>query len=156
VGSRAVLDAVVKRKILSPRRESNPRTPIDRPVAQSLYRLSYHGSILTAYSGKETPPQVGSGSLWFQPWRKEISAQELLTYTFLILHSSTLASPTVTLSTLIPLILHLLHHFTLNMEAGRSSEALVSYDITSQRRNSEVHEVSLHRCEDSKLALRTF
>jgi hypothetical protein len=31
---RAVLDAVVKRKIPSPRRESNPRTPIVHPVAQ--------------------------------------------------------------------------------------------------------------------------
>jgi hypothetical protein len=40
-GPRAVLDAV-KRKIPSPRRESNPRTPIIQPVAQ-LYRLSYHG-----------------------------------------------------------------------------------------------------------------
>jgi hypothetical protein len=30
VGPRAVLDAVVKRKIPSPRRESNPRTPIVR------------------------------------------------------------------------------------------------------------------------------
>jgi hypothetical protein len=34
IGSRAVLDAVVKRKIPSPRRESNPRTPIVQPVAQ--------------------------------------------------------------------------------------------------------------------------
>jgi hypothetical protein len=34
VGSRAVLDAVMKRKIPSPRRESNPRTPIVQPVAQ--------------------------------------------------------------------------------------------------------------------------
>jgi hypothetical protein len=34
VGSRAVLDAVVKRKIPSPRRESNSRTPIIQPVAQ--------------------------------------------------------------------------------------------------------------------------
>jgi hypothetical protein len=33
VGPRAVLDAVVKRKIPSPRRESNPRTPIIQPVA---------------------------------------------------------------------------------------------------------------------------
>jgi hypothetical protein len=41
VSPRAVLDAVVKRKIPSPRRESNP----DRP-ARSLYRLSYHGSTL--------------------------------------------------------------------------------------------------------------
>jgi hypothetical protein len=32
VGLRAVLDAVVKRKILSTRRESNPRTPIIQTV----------------------------------------------------------------------------------------------------------------------------
>jgi hypothetical protein len=35
VDPRAVLDAVVKRKIPSPGRESNPRTPIVQPVAQS-------------------------------------------------------------------------------------------------------------------------
>jgi hypothetical protein len=34
VSPRVVLDAVVKRKIPSPRRESNPRTPIVQPVAQ--------------------------------------------------------------------------------------------------------------------------
>jgi hypothetical protein len=34
VGPRAVLDAVVKRKIPSPRRKSNHRTPIFNPVAQ--------------------------------------------------------------------------------------------------------------------------
>jgi hypothetical protein len=34
VDPRAFLDAVVKRKIPSPRRESNPRTPIVRPIAQ--------------------------------------------------------------------------------------------------------------------------
>jgi hypothetical protein len=34
VGPRAVLDAVVKRKIPNPCRESNPRTPIVQPVAQ--------------------------------------------------------------------------------------------------------------------------
>jgi hypothetical protein len=34
VGPRAVLDAVVKRKIPSPRRESNPRTPIVQSIAQ--------------------------------------------------------------------------------------------------------------------------
>jgi hypothetical protein len=33
-GPRTVLDAVVKRKILSPRWESNPRTPIIQTVAQ--------------------------------------------------------------------------------------------------------------------------
>jgi hypothetical protein len=34
MGPRAILDAVVKRKITIPRRESNPRTPIVQPVAQ--------------------------------------------------------------------------------------------------------------------------
>jgi hypothetical protein len=34
VGPRAVLDAVVKRKIPSPRRKSNLRTPIVQPIAQ--------------------------------------------------------------------------------------------------------------------------
>jgi hypothetical protein len=34
VGPRAVLDAAVKRKIPSPLRESNPRTPVVQPVAQ--------------------------------------------------------------------------------------------------------------------------
>jgi hypothetical protein len=34
VGPRAVLDALVKRKIPSPRRESNRRTPIVEPIAQ--------------------------------------------------------------------------------------------------------------------------
>jgi hypothetical protein len=33
VGPRAILDAVVKRKIPSTRRESNPRTPIVQPIA---------------------------------------------------------------------------------------------------------------------------
>jgi hypothetical protein len=34
MGPRAVLDAVVKRKIPSPRQESNPKTPIVQTVAQ--------------------------------------------------------------------------------------------------------------------------
>jgi hypothetical protein len=34
VGPRTVLDAVVKRKIPSPRRESKPRTPIVQPVGK--------------------------------------------------------------------------------------------------------------------------
>jgi hypothetical protein len=50
VGPRAVLDTVVKRKIPSPRRESNPRTPIFQHVAQTLYRTSYHGSVYTLYT----------------------------------------------------------------------------------------------------------
>jgi hypothetical protein len=42
VGSKAVLDAVLKRKIPSPCRKSNPRTPIVQPVAQQ-------GTIFRAY-----------------------------------------------------------------------------------------------------------
>jgi hypothetical protein len=38
VGPRAVLDAVVKRKIPRPRRESKSRTPIVQPVAQRCWR----------------------------------------------------------------------------------------------------------------------
>jgi hypothetical protein len=36
VGPRAVLEAVVKRKIPSPRRKSNPRTPIVPPEASDI------------------------------------------------------------------------------------------------------------------------
>jgi hypothetical protein len=38
VGPRAVLDAVMKRKISSPRRELNPRFPIAQPVAERWKR----------------------------------------------------------------------------------------------------------------------
>jgi hypothetical protein len=45
VGPRAVLDAVVKRKIPGPHRKSKPRTPIVQPVAQKnslmLDRMSF-------------------------------------------------------------------------------------------------------------------
>jgi hypothetical protein len=44
VGPGAVLDAVIKRKIPSPRRDSNPKTRIVQPVAWSLYHMSYDGS----------------------------------------------------------------------------------------------------------------
>jgi hypothetical protein len=43
VGPRIVLDAVVKRKIPSPCRESNPRTPIVQPVA--VFGLSNTGIV---------------------------------------------------------------------------------------------------------------
>jgi hypothetical protein len=45
VGPRAILDAVVKRKILSPRRESNPRNLIVQ-LSLALYQLNYHGSLI--------------------------------------------------------------------------------------------------------------
>jgi hypothetical protein len=40
MGLRAGLDTVVKRKIPSPRQESNPRTPIVRPVAQRYTNMA--------------------------------------------------------------------------------------------------------------------
>jgi hypothetical protein len=45
VGPSAVLDAVVKRKIPSPRRESNPRTPIVQSVAQRYTDWAINGSV---------------------------------------------------------------------------------------------------------------
>jgi hypothetical protein len=44
MGPRAVLDAVVKKKIPSSRRESNSRTPIVQPVAQRY--TDYYYSIV--------------------------------------------------------------------------------------------------------------
>jgi hypothetical protein len=51
VGTRAVLDAVVKREISIPRRYSNPRTPIIQSIVSSLYRLRNHSS--SGHSGEE-------------------------------------------------------------------------------------------------------
>jgi hypothetical protein len=42
VSPRAVLDAVMKRRIPSPSRESKPKSPLVQLVDQSLYVLSYH------------------------------------------------------------------------------------------------------------------
>jgi len=41
VGPRAALDVVVKKKISSPRRESNPRTPIVQRYTTELSRSLY-------------------------------------------------------------------------------------------------------------------
>jgi hypothetical protein len=61
VGPRAVLDAVVKRKIPSSRRELNSRTQFVQPVAKSQYRLSYHGSLKTQ-KGKNIKPEIFKSS----------------------------------------------------------------------------------------------
>jgi hypothetical protein len=52
VGPRAVLDAVMKRKIPSPRQESNPRTPIVQPVAQSYTDWAITALIWTEVFGE--------------------------------------------------------------------------------------------------------
>jgi hypothetical protein len=49
VGPRALLDTVMKRKIPSPGRESNPRTPIVQPIAQRYNfskRALLHGVVV--------------------------------------------------------------------------------------------------------------
>jgi hypothetical protein len=51
VGSETVLDAVVKRKIPSPHRESNSRTPIFQPVAQR-YTTELSWLLLRFVSGR--------------------------------------------------------------------------------------------------------
>jgi hypothetical protein len=70
MGLRAVLVAVAKRKIPSPRRESNPRTPIVQPVAQRytdwaitalLYSFALHGARFLSYV---SPFVVDKVSLW--------------------------------------------------------------------------------------------
>jgi hypothetical protein len=51
MGPRATLDAVVKREIPSPRRESNPRTPIVQPVAQ---RYTDYNNKYNSYTTMDT------------------------------------------------------------------------------------------------------
>jgi hypothetical protein len=50
VGPRAVLDAVVKRKIPSLHWESNPRTPIIQPIAQSCTNCAITSEFLICSS----------------------------------------------------------------------------------------------------------
>jgi hypothetical protein len=58
VGPRAVLDAVVERKIPSPRRESKPRTLIVQPIAQryttELSQLWIYAYFLYVVSSADT------------------------------------------------------------------------------------------------------
>jgi hypothetical protein len=80
VGPRDVLDAVVKRKITSPRRESNSRTPIVQPLAQrytdrAITAARTKGSELTpldAYSGCVLILHIASLRERFK-WRKAIT-----------------------------------------------------------------------------------
>jgi hypothetical protein len=53
VGPRTVLDAVMKKKIPSPRWQSNPRTPIVQPVAQR-----YTGWAMTAFNAMFISKQI--------------------------------------------------------------------------------------------------
>jgi hypothetical protein len=53
VGPRAVLDAVVKRKIPSPHREWNPRTPIVQPAAQRYTDWAIAALVTIDYAQKK-------------------------------------------------------------------------------------------------------
>jgi hypothetical protein len=57
-GPRAVLDALMKRKIPSPHRESNPRTPIVQSVAQRYYRTIQNTTLFAYCDGKKLAPAV--------------------------------------------------------------------------------------------------
>jgi hypothetical protein len=55
VGPRAILDAVVKRNIPSPRRESNPRTPIVQPVAKLYTKIDFNIIFISTALGPTQP-----------------------------------------------------------------------------------------------------
>jgi hypothetical protein len=61
VGSGAVLDAVVNRKIPRPRRESNPRTPIERTVKVLEIYVDFHIPKVTIF---DVSISLGTVVLW--------------------------------------------------------------------------------------------
>jgi hypothetical protein len=74
MGPRAVLDAAVKRKIPNPSRESNPRTPIVRPVAQQ-YRST---SLTTQREQHQLLEQIViADETWVQHYGPESKAQSM-------------------------------------------------------------------------------
>jgi hypothetical protein len=83
VGPRAVLDAVVKRKIPGPRRQSNPRTTIVQPVAQRL-KIKMNDNFISAIkyqhdSKNDTDIRKFSGS-FKSSQSKTIMFKKILTY----------------------------------------------------------------------------
>jgi hypothetical protein len=74
VGPRDVLNAVVKRKIPNPRRESNPRTPIVREQLKIRIRcgsqkpegVSVSGRIMSKYILQKQDVTVGIGLNWLR------------------------------------------------------------------------------------------
>jgi hypothetical protein len=62
-GPEPFLNAVVKRKIPSPRRESHPRTPIVQPVAQRYTDWA----IASRFAMLFTPPYKTSGFIYWLP-----------------------------------------------------------------------------------------
>jgi hypothetical protein len=59
VGLRAVLNKVVKRKIPSPRRESNPRTPIVQPYVARMQEVRNSFKILVGRSEQKRQRDIG-------------------------------------------------------------------------------------------------
>jgi hypothetical protein len=76
VGPRAILNAVVKRKIPSPHRESNPRTPIVQPVAQGYtdWGITVPNSVITFINNSSNYRTVWSlCSHIIVNWKKQLS-----------------------------------------------------------------------------------
>jgi hypothetical protein len=121
VGPRAVLDVVVKRKIPSPHRESNHRTPIVQPVAQRntdwaitalvppppMYSLFYTHDAILKYTKKLVRKcQVNQGTKlldvgltlslllsYLFPIFYGVKTQKTSIYTFIAMKTSNLAYP---------------------------------------------------------------
>jgi hypothetical protein len=78
VGPRAVLDVVVKRKIPSPRRKSNPRTPIVQPVDQRYADWTIT-DVLTKYKDNFTYTMTAVVD-WQGNWSQLLSETETRIY----------------------------------------------------------------------------
>jgi hypothetical protein len=71
VGPRAVLNAVVKRKIPTACRESNPRTPIVQPIAHKTFKELDSLFFCNASSEIEFRASYTLRNLSFLAWAKE-------------------------------------------------------------------------------------
>jgi hypothetical protein len=73
VGPRAVLDAVVKRKLPSPHRESNPRTPIVQPVAQRYINTLFSKTFSLMFLPQSEKPPIEYNWQNYSSYQKDIS-----------------------------------------------------------------------------------
>jgi hypothetical protein len=103
VGLRAVLDAVGKRKIPSPRRESNPRTPIVKPVVQrytdwavtAQHKQNKHKNRIR-HSASSSVVSLRFSSMWVAPTVSEqILGVPVLNFSFEVMGSRSVIHPSV-------------------------------------------------------------
>jgi hypothetical protein len=82
VGPRAVQNAVVKREIPSPRRKSNPRTPIVQPVAQRYTETVFFNNLFPLSRTVHSVKQLQLSIIFSRGWSAEVecvNASELKT-----------------------------------------------------------------------------